>query len=467
MLGIVERVAETLERSIGVDRVFEHVTEKQENLCATPPARRLLKRLLEQFARGSQVADALLKRCNFEKTVPVFRTIGWAGPEGGGGKLGSNTGCATLARPHHGVVERQRDTLVGACRRSSKVSSPVFDVARALCEFGMNGTALERRRRGVYRGREQRMRETHGIAGALHELAFDGKGEGLVGQVGSVTPGRQAQELAPRLCRQAADAGEDGVDESRRNAHGVGDVAVLAPTCNALAHNLERVKRMAAGKVRDSLDVVAAEDFGRGLYHDFPNRLVGERSHRELRELGIEIETRAAGQESRDTDIEPAEGETDAGPGRRICPLNIVDRDKGDAVARGLAQEIRERSSHNALVENAAVRLFEQQCDAQRPPLRFGESADLVVDTRQEVAQCCEGEFLLRFRGLCTQHPEAVVLCIRRCPTPQRRLADPRLALQNQRASAAGPGLEKFVDRSDLELAPEDPGHDQRYSALT
>jgi DNA-binding CsgD family transcriptional regulator len=54
-----------------------------------------------------------------------------------------------------------------------------------------------------------------------------------------------------------------------------------------------------------------------------------------------------------------------------------------------------------------------------------------------------------------------VALCIRRCPTPQRRLADPRLALQNQRASAAGPGLEKFVDRSDLELAPEDPGHVQ------
>jgi hypothetical protein len=165
---------------------------------------------------------------------------------------------ATLARPRHRVIERTRDTFVRASRRSGKVSGLVLDTVRGFCHFGTNRTTLAQRRCGVYRGREHWMRVTHGIAGSLDEAAFDREGERLVGKVGSVASGRQAQKLSPRPRRQAADAHEDGVGKSRRNVHGVGDFAVLAPTRNALAHDLERIERMTGGELRDSLDVVTA-----------------------------------------------------------------------------------------------------------------------------------------------------------------------------------------------------------------
>jgi hypothetical protein len=186
------------------------------------------------------------------------------------------------------------------------VAGAILDAVRALCELGVNSTALARRRRGVDRGREDRMRITHGVAGSLDETAFDAEGESLVGKVGSVASGRQAQKLSLRGRGQAADAREDGVGKSLRNAHGVVGCDIVARTGDALAHDLECIERMPGCEIRDSLDVVTAEDPLPGPDREFSNRLVGERSHRELREPRIEIEAEAAGQESRDADIEPS-----------------------------------------------------------------------------------------------------------------------------------------------------------------
>jgi hypothetical protein len=248
-------------------------------LGATPPAWHFGDRLLEEVPRSTQVAGALLKGCSFEQARPVLRAFRWAGPKGGRRELGGHTGPATLARPDHRIVERTRHNFVRAGCRSSKVSGPVLDVARVSCQFGMNRTTLARPRRCVYGRREHRVGVAHSIAGSLDEAVFDREGEGLVGKVGTVASGRQVQKLSLRPCRQALDARENGVGKSRRNAHRVGDLAVLAPTCDAFARNLERIERMAGGEVCDSLDVVTAKAPVRRLDDEFPNRLVRQRSH--------------------------------------------------------------------------------------------------------------------------------------------------------------------------------------------
>jgi hypothetical protein len=248
----------------------------------------------------------VLKGCGFEQARPESRALGWAGSERGCREFGGHTGRATLARLCHRVVERAGDTFVRTRGRGRKVSGPVLDLARVFCQFGVNRTTLARCRRGVYRGREHRVRVAHSIAGSLDEAAFDREGERLLGKVGSVASRRQPQKLSLRRRGQAADACEDRVRKGRRYAHGAADVAVIARSCEALAHDFERIERMTCGEVHDSLDLVTAEDPVRGLDDEFPNRLVGKRSYRELCELRTESEARAAGHESRHLDIEPS-----------------------------------------------------------------------------------------------------------------------------------------------------------------
>jgi hypothetical protein len=128
VLGMVERIAETLERSIGMDRVLEHVTETQENLRATPTAWGVRKRFLEQVARSPQVADVLLKRCSFEKTRPVFRTVGRAGPEGGA--------ASSAATP---VAPRTRASITASSSaRATSSSGPVAAAARCRARSSMS-----------------------------------------------------------------------------------------------------------------------------------------------------------------------------------------------------------------------------------------------------------------------------------------------------------------------------------------
>ena len=66
------------------------------------------------------------------------------------------------------------------------------------------------------------------------------------------------------------DAREDGLGQSRRDAHRVRDRSILAPACRGLTHDLERIERMPGGEVGDSTDLVTAEDPVCRLRHELP-----------------------------------------------------------------------------------------------------------------------------------------------------------------------------------------------------
>ena len=96
-------------------------------------------------------------------------------------------------------------------------------------------------------------------------------------------------------------------------------------------------------------------------------------------------------------------------------------------------------------------------CDAERALLRRRDrSEQLVVDFREQVRQADEAEPGLGGRRARREHAEASRAGELHARFPERRLADPGLALEHERACAGGDRVEEALDDGELAVTPDE-----------
>ena len=138
--------------------------------------------------------------------------------------------------------------------------------------------------------------------------------------------------------------------------------------------------------------------------------------------------------------VEACEDEPESGGRRGVEPLEIVDGEAELPVADEEIERGAERRGHGALVRRSPL-LAQEQGGLERPPLdrrQLGE--DVVDDAPEEVAQAGVREPGLGLgrparEDAVAARPRGVDPC-----EPERRLADPRLAVEEQRAGKQPPG---------------------------
>jgi hypothetical protein len=158
--------------------------------------------------------------------------------------------------------------------------------------------------------------------------------------------------------------------------------------------------------------------------------------------------------------IEPAGRERDRCGRRRVEPLHVVHRQEHGFASAERAQRRAEGGGHGAVVRRRPVEVADQQCDLERAPLRTRQlGQQLVEHRRQQVPDRDERQSRLLARGRGAEHAIAALSGEVEAGLPDRGLADPELALEQQRArSVLGRGVEKARDLCEFRFPADDLG---------
>jgi hypothetical protein len=149
---------------------------------------------------------------------------------------------------------------------------------------------------------------------------------------------------------------------------------------------------------------------------------------------------------------------------RRVEPLNIVDGEQDRLPLAQHLQHVAHRHADRPVIDRIAGRLLAEKRDLERTPPRRRDQRGDVRETRlEQVAQTDVSEPALglrRSRHKDAEPPRARELDARE---PKRRLADPSLALQHQRASPTPRPPDEGLNRGAVLLPADDPQrHDPR-----
>ena len=105
------------------------------------------------------------------------------------------------------------------------------------------------------------------------------------------------------------------------------------------------------------------------------------------------------------------------------------------------------------------ARLGEQQRDLERPPSRGRERGPCFLEhAAEQIGEPGEGERRLGLDTVAGQHPAETLAGILDARLPEDRLADPRLAGEDERARTILDSREERLDRAELLVAPDDRG---------
>jgi hypothetical protein len=154
--------------------------------------------------------------------------------------------------------------------------------------------------------------------------------------------------------------------------------------------------------------------------------------------------------------IEPAQDEADDSIGRRIDPLQVVDGNQERPDRRQPPKDA-ERGLRDCTWVGMVLRCFTtQECDLECAPLRSRQLVQRIVgDVIEEIDQSGEPEAGLSFRRARYEDPEPVLACLVETAGPDARLADSRLAFDQQRARPVRDGLEERERRFELGVTPD------------
>ena len=155
--------------------------------------------------------------------------------------------------------------------------------------------------------------------------------------------------------------------------------------------------------------------------------------------------------------VQAARGEQQQPEGRRIEPLEVVDRDDDGALRGELPQRGQERDRERTQV-GLLLALLQEKRDRERVPLRRRQRRQHhVVHSLQQVAERAEQQLHL---GLRTRRAQDAIPARRRVGQrllPEDRLADPGLARDHDRARADRQALERVPQLAEL-VVPTDHG---------
>ena len=153
---------------------------------------------------------------------------------------------------------------------------------------------------------------------------------------------------------------------------------------------------------------------------------------------------------------QPAQRETQRARRRGIEPLEVVDRDDEPVLGEQF-QSASNRNSQGTWVDRTTGCVLDEECDLERPTAGGRQSGQDVVESAfEQIAQTGVSECALRLgrprREDAQPPPTRGVYNL----APERRLADPGLALQRDRAGPVPAPVEACVQRAEVVVPADD-----------
>ena len=225
------------------------------------------------------------------------------------------------------------------------------------------------------------------------------------------------------------------------------------------AADLQREERVAAGGLRNS-----HKRWPGGCRAEACSEQVVQRSQRERADLdpddrppsspsGGSALVRRAEQEPHPRG-QPARSELESPRRSPVEPLHVVDRDHERRAARERREQRDERASDRARIRAATA---PQQSRFERLLLWLWQLvAHFVVDGTDQVCHRGVRELRLALGRLSAEYTPAASFRRGDCLQPERRLADPRFALEQQDAALVCLPVDEIVDRGELGVAADD-----------
>jgi len=324
----------------------------------------------------------------------------------------------------------------------------------------------------VERRREQRMREANGAVLALDDVRDGCRLEHVCRNARPLQERlrRRAQRGGEpeRLARRRGQAGEPRPDElverlwNRERLERI-DVRVEG------AGELHREERIPTRPLVDAEQRLACEGPVEPVAQERVERADAERSHRQpldalraervlqLRRLGA-VDAPSGEQHEHTARSEPSHGERKCAQRGGVEPLHVVDGNEDRLPFAEKLQHVVHRHGERAAIDRAVCLLAEERDLECPPPRRRQLGSDVVEDAVEQIAQPHVSQAALglgRPRRENAHPPSARVLDPRK---PERRLANPRLALEHERnrAFAFLRPIDEGADRGEFLLPPDD-----------
>lgn len=135
--------------------------------------------------------------------------------------------------------------------------------------------------------------------------------------------------------------------------------------------------------------------------------------------------------------------------------MDVIDCDRDGPVARQDLERCEERRRDGPLVGWLPARILEEERDLECAPLRWGKLGErLLANAGQKVADARQRQDGLGLCGACPEDAKPASFRGLRCGVPNRRLADPSLALEQQRSGQRP--VEEGLDLLELVVAADD-----------
>jgi hypothetical protein len=141
----------------------------------------------------------------------------------------------------------------------------------------------------------------------------------------------------------------------------------------------------------------------------------------------------------------------------RVEPLGVVDGDEDGPMLGERAEHVEKRERDRALIRSFRARLPDEQSAFERTPTRAGEcSQSFVEPLPEQIGESGERERRLRLGGAAGQDAPELPSGPVNAGMPENRLADTRLARNDQRGRPVPNSPQKGLDRVELFLPPDD-----------
>jgi hypothetical protein len=155
--------------------------------------------------------------------------------------------------------------------------------------------------------------------------------------------------------------------------------------------------------------------------------------------------------------LEPPRDERERVHGGRVQPLHVIHCDDDRSLPRGLEQQRAHGSRDSPRLRPALRAGLAQQRDLERLALERGQSRQkLVGRVPDQVAQPDERQPRFGFLACAAQHATAAYRRLLERREPYGRLADPGLALDDERSRTGAHSVEEGPRESQLVVAPDD-----------
>ena len=226
--------------------------------------------------------------------------------------------------------------------------------------------------------------------------------------------------------------------------------------------DLEREQGIPERRLVDAAQELPCEAQPEPLGQDPPRSAEAERADLEPsqrppleRALESSLKTESLGEQEADgLALEAAHDEVECVGGRRIEPLDVVDRDQQRLTGSQGAQRVQEAKRDRVGLGRRALRLGPQKGHHQRSQLRSRQANELLrLNPVEQIDQRGKREPRVGAARPRRQHPPAVHPGELEADLPERGLADSRPAHENECARV--PVLEERVEGGELRLATD------------